>query len=182
MAKGMYYYLREAWKKPSYEMLKQKLVAWRKSNAIVRLEHPTRLDKARALGYKAKSGFIVVRVRVMRGGRTKTRPSKKGRRSKRQSPRKTLRMNYRWVAEAGVIGKPDPEGIRGDIIKAFVVLTEGHTPSDALKKELQEFVKKHTAPYKYPRKIKFVKDLPKTISGKIKRKELKMREFLPDSI
>jgi len=65
----------------------------------VRLEHPTRLDRARSLGYKAKAGFVVARVRVRRGGRTKTRPSKKGRRSKRQSPRKTLRMNYQWIAE-----------------------------------------------------------------------------------
>lgn len=79
------------------------------------------------------------------------------------------------VKESAVVASPDE--VRGEVVKAFIVLTEGHTPSDSLKKELQEFVKKHTAPYKYPRKIEFVDDLPKTISGKIKRKELKMREF-----
>jgi acetyl-CoA synthetase/medium-chain acyl-CoA synthetase len=79
------------------------------------------------------------------------------------------------VKESAVVASPDE--VRGEVVKAFIVLTEEHTPSDSLKKELQEFVKKHTAPYKYPRKIEFVDDLPKTISGKIKRKELKMREF-----
>ena len=56
-------------------------------------------------------------------------------------------------------------------------ITQEYKPSDALVKELQEFAKKQTAPYKYPRKIEFVDELPKTISGKIKRKELKMKEF-----
>ena len=70
-----------------------------------------------------------------------------------------------------------PDEVRGEIVKAFVVLTKDYSPSDTLIKELQEFVKKNTAPYKYPRKIEFVDDLPKTISGKIKRKELKMKEF-----
>src|SRR4030067_1728666 len=79
------------------------------------------------------------------------------------------------VKESAVVASPDE--VRGEVVKAVIVLTEGHTPSDDLAKELQEFVKKHTAPYKYPRKIEFVDDLPKTISGKIKRKELKMREF-----
>ena len=70
-----------------------------------------------------------------------------------------------------------PDEIRGEVVKAFIVLTQGFSPSDALIKELQESVKNRTAPYKYPRKIEFVDDLPKTISGKIKRKELKMKEF-----
>ncbi|MBS3090772.1 50S ribosomal protein L15e [Candidatus Pacearchaeota archaeon] len=99
MARGMYYYLRQAWKKPSRDMLKSRLIEWRKGRAVTRLEDPTRIDRARSLGYKAKTGFIIVRVKILRGGRTKTRPSKKGRRSKRQSPRKILRMNYQWVAE-----------------------------------------------------------------------------------
>lgn len=79
------------------------------------------------------------------------------------------------VKESAVVASPDE--VRGEVVKAFVVLTNGHNPSDNLIKELQEFVKAHTAPYKYPRKIEFVEDLPKTISGKIKRKELKMKEF-----
>jgi acetyl-CoA synthetase/medium-chain acyl-CoA synthetase len=79
------------------------------------------------------------------------------------------------VKESAVVASPDE--VRGEVVKAFVVLTKSHQPSDALIKELQEFVKGHTAPYKYPRRIEFVDELPKTPSGKIKRKELKMREF-----
>lgn len=79
------------------------------------------------------------------------------------------------VEESAVVASPDE--VRGEVVKAFVVLTEGHAPSDALVKELQDFVKGHTAPYKYPRKVEFVRELPKTISGKIKRKELKLKEW-----
>ncbi len=78
------------------------------------------------------------------------------------------------VAEAAVVGKPD--AMRGEIVKAFVVLAPGHAPSDALIALLQEHVKTVTAPYKYPREIEFVLDLPKTISGKIRRTELRALE------
>jgi len=78
------------------------------------------------------------------------------------------------VQEAAVIGKPD--ALRGEIVKAFVVLAPGHTPSAALVIDLQEHVKTVTAPYKYPREIEFVADLPKTISGKIRRTELRQLE------
>ncbi|WPD18075.1 MULTISPECIES: acyl-CoA synthetase [Thermaerobacter] len=78
------------------------------------------------------------------------------------------------VAEAAVVASPDP--VRGSIVKAFVVLAPGYEPSDALAVELQEHVKRATAPYKYPREIEFVPDLPKTISGKIRRVELRERE------
>jgi len=77
------------------------------------------------------------------------------------------------VVEAAVVGKPDP--IRGEIVTAFVVLAKGYSAGDALKVELQEHVKRTTAPYKYPREIEFVDDLPKTVSGKIRRVELRRR-------
>jgi acyl-coenzyme A synthetase/AMP-(fatty) acid ligase len=78
------------------------------------------------------------------------------------------------VVESAVVASPDPD--RGEIVKAFVVLRDGHAPSDALVRELQEHVKRVTAPYKYPRAIEFVASLPKTVSGKIRRVELRARE------
>jgi acetyl-CoA synthetase/medium-chain acyl-CoA synthetase len=83
------------------------------------------------------------------------------------------------VAESAVIGKPDPE--RTNIVKAFVVLTSGYKPSKKLVKDIQEHVIRVTAPYKYPREIQFVSELPKTISGKIRRVELREREEKPPS-
>ncbi len=77
------------------------------------------------------------------------------------------------VAEAAVVGKPDPD--RTEIVTAFCILAPGYAPSDALAGELQEHVKKVTAPYKYPREVHFVDELPKTISGKIRRSELRRR-------
>lgn len=79
------------------------------------------------------------------------------------------------VAESAVVSSPDET--RGEIVKAFVVLAKGYMGSDALAKELQEHVKRVTAPYKYPRAIAFVDALPKTISGKIIRKALRDREW-----
>jgi acyl-coenzyme A synthetase/AMP-(fatty) acid ligase len=79
------------------------------------------------------------------------------------------------VAESAVVSSPDET--RGEVVKAFVILAPGYKPSDALAKELQDHVKKVTAPYKYPRKIDFVTTLPKTISGKIRRVELRNKEW-----
>jgi acetyl-CoA synthetase/medium-chain acyl-CoA synthetase len=78
------------------------------------------------------------------------------------------------VAEAAVVASPDQ--IRGEIVKAFVILAPGHQPSEQLRQDLQEHVKRVTAPYKYPREIEFTAELPKTISGKIRRVELRQRE------
>jgi acyl-coenzyme A synthetase/AMP-(fatty) acid ligase len=79
------------------------------------------------------------------------------------------------VAEAAVVASPDQ--IRGDIVKAFVILAPGQQASEPLKQDLQEHVKRVTAPYKYPREIEFATELPKTISGKIRRVELRQREL-----
>jgi len=78
------------------------------------------------------------------------------------------------VAESAVVASPDE--MRGEIVKAFVILAPGYTASPDLATELQEHVKKVTAPYKYPREIEFVETLPKTISGKIRRVELREME------
>lgn len=120
-----YKYIAEAWSKPekSYvdELMRQRLMQWRRQPAIVRIEKPTRIDRARKLGYKAKQGFIVARVRVRRGGLRKQRP-RAGRRPKRMGvkkfkPAKSLRLiaeeraarkfpnleviNSYWVGEDG---------------------------------------------------------------------------------
>ena len=79
------------------------------------------------------------------------------------------------VAESAVVSSPDET--RGEVVKAFVILAPGYTASEALAKELQEHVKKVTAPYKYPRKIDFVAALPKTVSGKIRRVDLRNSEW-----
>jgi acetyl-CoA synthetase len=84
-------------------------------------------------------------------------------------------LGHPAVAEAAVVGSPD--AIRGLIVKAFVVLKPGYEPSDTLARDLQEHVKRVTAPYKYPRAIEFTESLPKTISGKILRNELREREL-----
>ena len=78
------------------------------------------------------------------------------------------------VAESAVIASPDP--MRGEIVKAYVILAPGYTASPELATEIQELVKRVTAPYKYPREIEFVESLPKTISGKIRRVELREME------
>jgi acetyl-CoA synthetase len=83
-------------------------------------------------------------------------------------------LEHPAVLECAITAVPDE--LRGQIVKATVVLTNGYTPSEDLVKELQEHVKKVTAPYKYPRVIEFVKELPKTISGKIRRVEIRDKD------
>uniref|UniRef100_A0A8D2P9N9 medium-chain acyl-CoA ligase n=1 Tax=Zosterops lateralis melanops TaxID=1220523 RepID=A0A8D2P9N9_ZOSLA len=81
------------------------------------------------------------------------------------------------VVESAVVSSPDP--LRGEVVKAFVVLSPNFSSTDkkSLISDLQDHVKKTTAPYKYPRKVEFVKELPKTITGKIKRNELRDKEW-----
>ena len=95
----MYHYIGEAWKKPGRELLHEKMIKWRAGESVERVEKPLRLDRARSLGYKAKKGIFVVRVRVVRGGRRRIRKGVKGRKSRKQTIRKMLKMSYRWVAE-----------------------------------------------------------------------------------
>ncbi len=83
-------------------------------------------------------------------------------------------MELPYVLECAVTGVPDET--RGQVVKATIVLTKGTQPSDELVKEIQSYVKTHTAPYKYPRSVEFVESLPKTISGKIRRKALREKD------
>jgi acetyl-CoA synthetase len=79
-------------------------------------------------------------------------------------------MELPYVLECGVSAAPDE--VRGQVVKASIVLVPGTEGTDELKKEIQEYVKKRTAPYKYPRIVVFREELPKTVSGKIIRKQL----------
>jgi acyl-coenzyme A synthetase/AMP-(fatty) acid ligase len=83
-------------------------------------------------------------------------------------------LEHPAVAESAVVGKPDAD--RGEIVKAFVVLRPGNEPGETLVRALQDHAKRVTAPYKYPREIEFVAELPKTRSGKIRRVELRQLE------
>jgi acetyl-CoA synthetase len=78
------------------------------------------------------------------------------------------------VLECAVTAAPDP--VRGQVVKATIVLARGFAPSEDLKKELQNHVKRVTAPYKYPRIVEFVNELPKTISGKIQRSVIRRQD------
>jgi large subunit ribosomal protein L15e len=98
-----YSYIREAYKRPSesyvHDLLKERLPVWRRDGSVVRVENPTRIDRARELGYRAKQGFVVVRSRIRKGGRRKPRlntgrvPKKMG--VKKITPKKSLQ----WLAE-----------------------------------------------------------------------------------
>jgi benzoate-CoA ligase family protein len=83
-------------------------------------------------------------------------------------------VSHAAVLEAAAVESPDP--VRGMVVKAFVVLRGGHEPSESLAEEIQEHVKRSIAPYKYPRRIEFVNALPKTATGKIKRRQLRELE------
>ncbi|MBP5699317.1 MAG: acetyl-CoA synthetase [Methanobrevibacter sp.] len=83
-------------------------------------------------------------------------------------------ISHPSVLECAITGVPDE--LRGQIVKATIVLAKGFKPSEELKKDIQNHVKHETAPYKYPRMIEFVEELPKTISGKIQRKIIRTED------
>ena len=84
-------------------------------------------------------------------------------------------MLHPAVLECAVTGVPDP--VRGQLVKATIILRSGYEPTDELKKEIQNFTKKETAPYKYPRVVEFVETMPKTISGKVRRVEIRNKDI-----
>jgi len=136
-----YKYIAEEWAKPEKsfveELMRQRLIEWRKQNTVTRIEHPTRLDRARKLGYKAKQGFVMARAKVRRGNMRKLRP-RSGRRPKRMGvkkfkPAKSLRL----IAEERTARKfPNLEVLNSYWVgedgksKWFeVILVDPHSPS-----------------------------------------------------
>jgi len=98
---SMYKYIRETWKKPKEnlgELWRKRLIEWKQQPVTIRVDRPTRLDRARSLGYKAKQGFVIVRQRVSRGGRQRPK-IRAGRRSKHFGRRKDVDKNYQQIAE-----------------------------------------------------------------------------------
>ncbi len=103
MSHSLYKSIAKAWNRPeaSYvkQLLRERMIKWRRGRSVVRLEHPTRLDRARALGFKAKPGIVVVRSRIRRGGRRKERPNA-ARKPKKMGVKKfTPKKSLQWIAE-----------------------------------------------------------------------------------
>jgi acetyl-CoA synthetase len=88
-------------------------------------------------------------------------------------------LEHAAVAEAAAVASPDER--RGNVVKAFIVLAAGHEPSDELAEEIKAFVRDRLSAYAYPRKIEFVAELPKTLTGKIRRIELRQQELAQSS-
>ncbi|MCS7106361.1 MAG: 50S ribosomal protein L15e [Candidatus Aenigmarchaeota archaeon] len=124
MTKGLYQRLKEAWKSGSLEkIIKEKLIEWRKQHVVERIEKPTRLDRARALGYKAKKGFVLARVRVRRGGRKRILYGRGGRKpSKAGLVKFTPKKSLRQIAEEKVQKKfPNLE-----VLNSYYVAEDGN--------------------------------------------------------
>ena len=98
---GMYQYVREAWKKPRESLgkiWKDRMIAWADGPSIIRVERPTRIDRARSLGYRAKQGYLIARVKLLRMGRMRPKFAG-GRKPKNMRRKKVVHMSYGWIAE-----------------------------------------------------------------------------------
>ena len=145
---GLTKYLRAAWRKPDVKVLRARMIEWRKGDSIVKVLKPLRLDRARSLGYKAKKGVVVVRIRIKRGGHKKSRPNK-ARRTKRLHIRKNLKMNYQEIAETRVARKYNNMEVLNsykvgrDGMNYFfeVILVDRVEPGILKDRQLGEFVK-----------------------------------------
>lgn len=102
---GYLKYIRDIWRRPRENILwKERLIQWRTEPTTLRIEHPTRIDRARSLGYKAKQGYIIVRQRLSRGGRLRPK-IRSGRRSKHFRRRKIVSKSYQQIAEERAVSK-----------------------------------------------------------------------------
>lgn len=120
---GLYQHVRKVWNKPKEglgSLWQERLVAWRQENSSTRIERPTRIDRARSLGYRAKEGIIVVRQRVSRGGHYRSKPSG-GRRPKRYGRRKDLHKNYQWIAEE----RANKRYVNCEVLNSYYVAHDG---------------------------------------------------------
>ena len=152
----MYQYVREIWKKPKdnlKEIWKKRLIDWRREPSSVRVEKPTRIDRARELGYKAKPGFLVVRTRLYSGGHVRSRQGMAGRKPRRYHQILQLSKNYQQIAEERTARKyPNCEILNsyyvardGNNVWYEVILVDKYHPSIAADKNINWILdKKHT--------------------------------------
>ncbi|MBN1503263.1 50S ribosomal protein L15e [Candidatus Woesearchaeota archaeon] len=120
---GIYSYIKELWKQPKKnmpELWKERLIKWRKEPVTVRIDRPTRLDRARALGYKAKQGYIMVRQRVNRGGRTREK-IRHARRPKTRRHRKIVAKSYQQIAEE----RANRKYVNCEVLNSYWVAQDG---------------------------------------------------------
>ena len=113
-------HLRETWRKLDPAILRTRLIKWRREPVVIRIEHPTRLDRARSLGYKAKLGYILVRVRVRRGGRMREQ-MKAGRRSKTMRRKKIVSKSYQTIAEE----RANKKFLNCEVLNSYYVAKDG---------------------------------------------------------
>lgn len=144
---SIYKYMAEMWKRPMEGIVGKlrliRLIKWRKEPAVVRIERPTRLNRARALGYKAKQGIIVVRVRIRRGLMNVSRPNT-GRRPKRMGITHPSKKSLQWIAEERVARKYPNMNVLGSYWVASdgrfswyeVILVDPNNPSILSDKDL----------------------------------------------
>lgn len=122
---GMYRYIRQLWKKPKNSLgsiWRERLIKWRREEAVVRIDNPTRIDRARALGYKAKHGFVVARVRLNKGGRTRIHHKKARKPSKAGFVRFFPKKSKQLIAEERTARKfPNLE-----VLNSYYVAEDGH--------------------------------------------------------
>ncbi|MBR9698855.1 50S ribosomal protein L15e [Candidatus Woesearchaeota archaeon] len=120
---GMYKYVRAAWKRPKENSLyRERLIAWRQEPVTIRINRPTRIDRARSLGYKAKQGYIVVRQRVKRGKRQHPKSLKGGRRPKTSSLVKILDKSYQQISEERAARKY----VNCEVLNSYPVAEDGN--------------------------------------------------------
>lgn len=137
--KSMYNFIKKLWKKPREnlgDLYRERLIKWRRQPTIVRVKKPTRLDRARALGYRAKQGFAIVRARIRRGGRKRPKPARGRKPSKTGMVKFTPKKSLQRIAEEKVARKyPNLEvlnsyyvGENGQHIWYEVILVDPHNP------------------------------------------------------
>jgi len=121
---GLYKYVREAWKRPRdklKELNKERLIEWRREPSTVRILRPTRIDRARSLGYRAKPGILVIRQRVKSGGRQRPK-FKAGRNPKKMRRKKIVAKNYQAVAEE----KVNRKYVNCEVLNSYLVAEDGN--------------------------------------------------------